>query len=381
MKIELNISRILIYYDFPELFLANDNVGTKYLCLLTKFNENSPEYVCLPVSNSKLASLISGEIDLREAFINPETGNWFYINSFNGESFEASRLETKELQENLLPEEGFLYPQIDESNKEIVTEVQERENTIVHLSLADSKNSYSIEADVLADYVKLFQGLVRKTYKKTISKLGAKSKKLLDQEYNYNLRAFATSKGSLNIHFYGTAQKDIFGNTELERALSKIDKITQDFSDEEEYIELLRSIKGHPISSYRKLIERISKENVRVKYKWYSPGEQEVHYRELSKTFAEKVLEILNQKDELIEEIKEFVGVFKQADVTRGNWRIHNSEDNKEYSGVSEGRKLEGITLETMEYKAICEEIIVIDKVTEREKVEYRLVTIEENQK
>ena len=42
MKKILYISQILVYYDYPEIFISHDNVGTNYLCLLVdQENQNT----------------------------------------------------------------------------------------------------------------------------------------------------------------------------------------------------------------------------------------------------------------------------------------------------------------------------------------------------
>ena len=86
---------------------------------------------------------------------------------------------------------------------------------------------------------------------------------------------------------------------------------------------------------------------------------------------AQKIYDILNQSEELTEEMKELIGVFVQADVERGTWRLKTADENKEFSGEATSEELRGITLDTVTYKLICQEIIEEFKVTEKEKVKY----------
>ena len=281
MKNKLKVLSTLIYYDVPHLFLGRDVVGTTHLCLLVDDSDDSLKYLTTPISPNRVSKVINGTIDIREVFEIPELNTWQIIEEFDEEYGYASKAEFQKVPEGFLPEAGF----------------------------------FLIQADILGDFVKLFQSLLKNLYKKTISKLPKNDRKSLDQEYNWALRAFASSPGSFNIHIESTAQTELFGGTNIEKALSKLDVLTNSFNDSEMYIELLRDVKGHSITSYKKIVEKIIKENIKIKYKWYSPGEKIVHKRELSKIFAEQVLVIINQKNDLSQEIREFKGYIKSADV------------------------------------------------------------------
>ena len=37
---KLTISQVLVYYDIPELFLAKDEVGTNFICLLVSYEDD-----------------------------------------------------------------------------------------------------------------------------------------------------------------------------------------------------------------------------------------------------------------------------------------------------------------------------------------------------
>jgi hypothetical protein len=379
MNRELEISQILVYFDLPELFIAKDEVGNKYISLLVEEIDNTPHFILTPISSDRLTNYINGKVDLRDIFTNPEIKEFYSIINIKSDKFRVTNFDAYELPEKYLPEQGLFY-ELSESLEEelIVKEVTETDNTIVHLSLSDSQNRNRIQADILGDFLKIFQSLIKYTYKKVISLYNYKTRREFDQPYNYSLWAFGSSLGSFKIHLASTAQKDIFGNTKIELALNMLDTIIEDFDSEDEYIDTLQRIKGHSIASYRKLVERIIKEDVEVKYQWFSPGEEKVHSKKIGKEFAKRVIEVLNSKQELGVETKELIGIVKQVDIDRGTWRILNEEDNKEYSGTTQNKKmLEGIIVDSAVYKFLCEELIEEEKVTEKEKASYGLQKIE----
>ncbi|MBK9670904.1 MAG: hypothetical protein IPP56_16445 [Bacteroidetes bacterium] len=370
--LNITVDKILIYHDQPELFIAKDQVGAKYICLHIETGKDYVEYIALPVSINKLNSLILGNLDLRDAFLTSEIGVWYQLAINANEEFIAKPFEFSSITEEYLPDAGFFFPTIESEEETIVKEAIEKENAIVHLSFVDEQNRHSMEVNILADFIKLFQGLVKNSFKKTIASI--LQRKELDRPNNYSLRAFATSPGSFNIHLESEANIDLFGNSNIEIALEKIDFITGEITSEDESLEKIRPLKGHTVSTYKKLLEKIIKHNIKFSYKWISPASNTIHKKTIDKIYAEKMYEILTSKSELSQEVRELIGYVKQADVEKGNWRILNIEDNKEYSGQAKSIRLDGITLETIMYKFKCEEIIEELKVNELEKVSFILL-------
>ena len=376
MKRLLHIDRILVFHDFPELFLAQDKSGLDYLCLLTGLNAEKYQYHCVSISKKRLYQYLNGKVDLREIFTNPELPEWWLTTDTSQEEFEIAIYSNEVISEDLLPDSDCYFS--EELQDDLIRyEVVEHNNVIVHLSLSDQNNNQSIPIDDLGDFSKIYQALVENAYKKSILNSNIKEKKSFIIPANYKLEAFAASPGSFNLHLVSRSNKDLFGSSLIEEGLRRIDDIISYTENEEELIETLRQIKGHAISNYRKLLEKIINRNITFKYKWHSPSSPVIHTRTINQQYATRVKEILDLKDELVEEIKELIGLVKQADVERGSWRITNEEDGKDYTGDSEGHLLDGITLETVRYKFVCEEISEALKVTEKEKINYRLKSVE----
>ena len=379
MKKLLKILQILVYYDLPEIFLAKDTVGTNYLCLLVDSENQETVYISTAISQSRLISFINGVTDLRDIFVNPEINEWFYFKQI-GEIIEALKWQEETLPEAYLPLQGFIFQKQLQSDELILNEVIEKNNAVIHLAVSDSNDNYSIDADNLGDIVKLYQVIIENSFKKALIQHKIKDKISVFIPPNYKLRAFASSYSSFNLHFFSTAQIDLFGNSIIEFGLSKFDEITRDFTDEDEFIGSLRTVKGHTIGSLKKLVKKLLDSDIKIKHKWFAPNQEKVHLTVIDKIKAEKIYEILNLKEELAEEIRTFIGFFVQVDVEKGTWRILNLDDEKEYSGEAQGEILQGVTVKTVNYRIVCQEIIEELKVSEKEKVNYILRTIDINE-
>jgi hypothetical protein len=370
MQKKLNISQILVYYDMPELFIATDEVDTNFICLLLEVTENSPSYLSTAISANRLSSFIKGQLELRQILIEPEINDWYSFNIDN-ESIIAERTDIQNFPEIYLPEPGFYLNNEILDNSSIVEEVVQKDNAVVHLAISDDKDNFSVDTDDLGDIVKLYSVMLENSFKKGLIEHKVKEKKALIVPMNYKLRAFAASRASFNIHLYSKSQKDLFGNCMVEYGLEKIEQILTEYANDKELISSLRSLKGHAVSSFKKILKKIIDEKLKIKHKWFAPNQKEVHFKVLDTVKAQKIYDILNQSEELTEEVKELIGVFVQADVERGTWRIKTADEDKEFSGEATSEELRGITLDTVTYKLICQEIIEEFKVTEKEKVKY----------
>ncbi len=379
MNKELHISRILDYNDVPQLLIAEDIVRTKYIAILVEENGAHLHYITTAISSDRLAKYVAGKIDLRLIFKEPEIrGYWFSIRDISSNEITAEAQDLTELPEQYLPESDYYFQTELPENEVITSEIMDKDNVIIHLALDDGKGDNGIKANVLGDASVLYQSLLTHSFKKAIAQnvgLTAEQKRAFSIPRNSELRAFATSPGSFNIHFYSTSNKDLFGHHFIEIALTKLDELIFPDLNDTQIIDKLRSIKGHPVNAYKKLMAQIIKEGISIKYKWGSPSTQEVHTRIITKEFAERVIEIINQREELSEEIKEFQGYMLGADSTTGNWRLA-CIDGTEITGESENDLLKNVTIETVLYKIRCNEIIEVQTVSEAEKTKYILETI-----
>ena len=76
----LNLIKILEFYDVPQLFLAADKFGAKYICMMVRFDrEIGFQYLSVQISDERLDAFLSGKLDLRYLYLNPEVEDEFYI--------------------------------------------------------------------------------------------------------------------------------------------------------------------------------------------------------------------------------------------------------------------------------------------------------------
>jgi len=377
MKQYLTISQILLYYDLPQIMVVENAVGSKFISLLIDSDENQTIYLSMPISPKRLASFVNGKIDLRTIYSDPEIKD-YYTFDYTGDDVVATLLPENEIPEDYLPEPDFFLSNKSDDEK-IVQEATEKNNAIVHLAVSDKDDSTSIMVDNLGDILKYYQLTIENSFKKRLSSLKGDEKSVYLSPDNYKLRAFESSAGSFNIHLFSKAQVNVFGGSIIDIALQKFDDLLESGLTDDELLKVLRTVKGHTISSLKHLLLKIIELDVKIKHKWYAPDQNQVHVTYIDKDKAENINRILGSAEELSEEIREFTGYFEQVDTDHGTWRIYDIEDKKDYSGTCGSNvSLQGITVdENILYRLICNELIEEKKVTEKQKTKLILISLE----
>lgn len=107
----LTLNKVLDYYDFPQIFVGDDAVGTHYLCLLFAYDDvNRFQYIGVQISKQRLDSYIAGKLDLRDAYLDPETENAVFLVIVKDKQITAvKQLQPSEITEDMLPEKDYFF--------------------------------------------------------------------------------------------------------------------------------------------------------------------------------------------------------------------------------------------------------------------------------
>lgn len=121
MKRQLKIGQILVYYDFPHVFTAKDEVGMDLICLLVDLAEDDMLFLSTPISKERLLKFLNGSVQLREIFQSPEVKQFFQFNSIE-EVIQATTYDLEALPEDFLPESGFEFQATNTKAESLVLE-------------------------------------------------------------------------------------------------------------------------------------------------------------------------------------------------------------------------------------------------------------------
>ena len=101
--------RTLEYYDVPQLFIAEDDDGVSFLCMLYDItNGGELNAIGVSVSKDRLNDFINGNIDLLTMFISPESEDYIFHVQMNEYGIYAEKYEGV-LESFMLPDKGYFY--------------------------------------------------------------------------------------------------------------------------------------------------------------------------------------------------------------------------------------------------------------------------------
>lgn len=107
----LTLMQTLEYYDVPQIIVATDAMGTRYLCtLFDKAASDGYKYIGVQISEPRLMAFIGGQLDLRETYLYPEVENAVYlVVAQKGTLTATTLLQQQDITENMLPEAGYFF--------------------------------------------------------------------------------------------------------------------------------------------------------------------------------------------------------------------------------------------------------------------------------
>jgi hypothetical protein len=375
----------LVYYDGPEVVLAYDQLSTRYICVLVERPEVAERYLCTPVSPERSLSLLSGNADLRSVFTSAEVSEFYTLDVLpkSEAALLLSPIERTSIPDKWLPAEGFYLTDLKKDEPVLVVQAQHKNRAIIELSLEppEAASETKIKAANLGYALTVFQTLVKHAYHKSISSLSGKARRFLDQDENFDMEVLGFAPGSFRVMMQSRNAPDLTGYTEISRAFRKIDEIMSPMEDPEQQKELLKKNAGHVLKAFEKFIKLAIDFDSSIAYRWTIPESPEIHAISLSRKQAEPIYTILRETQELSVEKIVLTGRMTRADFRTGLWTLLNEEDENYYSGKSDPSKyvsLSGVTIQSKRYELNCEEHLIEEAVTGKEKTQLVLVSYKE---
>jgi len=366
----LSYIETLIYYDGPELIIANDQLGIAFVCLLIEVKDDKDRYFCAPLSKGRLHQLIYGEVDLRSIFETSETREYFIGDVIGGDlnHIEVSLIDSSDIHAEWFPEPGLYISKKPVTDNKVVQESVERNRAVVHCVL--NPPEASIEAKITVEHlsqaIKLFQRVIRHAYGKAMHNVQGSIKEIVTLPENYELEIFAFSPGSFTLHMQATAQADLLGFSYVSKAFDILDAVNLELDDPQHATEILAQYGGHFVTAYKDLLQFIFDNQMPFAYEWSMPERKESTKTRIIPRQVKPLLEALRERVDIGEEDRRFTGRFTKVDEKLGTWRLFSLDDQREYSGESD-IQLAGLIIETQKYELLCVEKLEEERGTGKE--------------
>lgn len=338
----LRLLEILDFYDEPQLFVALDAIGTLYLCLAYDNEDNRSRCIASNISNHRLNDLMTGHIDLRSIFLEPELSLFDVI--VDGCIIEATnRLEAPT--DEMLPDEGYYLDFSERENYDMVKTSREEGKTVIRLGFNYETNNHVIPWDVLVGTLHDFQAIVSNGYRRIVQSKNADCARL-------SVRA--TLAASFDLELLADEPLNLFGGSKVADTLDMLSPL---FGEEDEAVANCISTFRSTQKSYKNLLKTLSEKNVSFKCKWVQDSITGiVNEFPVTKERIQSLYLLASRLQTLEEKQVEFVGSFYMADLRNGRWGL-TLDDGKQKHGVCLDKKsLRGIVLRDKRYRVICTE-------------------------
>lgn len=367
MKI-LRPQLVLLFYDFPQVFIAEDQINGSYVCMLNEEKSTGPIFMCTPISSSRISKLTSGQVDLRTIFSEPELKE-FLTAEFSrdlGDSLTITNISYENLAEDILPDSGLTFNSFDE----VAMKASELNTTVSYVSLGvpEASESARIKSTTLATFLYIFQSAV-----KHFTRLSARTSKahLKRDDDSFDADVFGFAHGSFTVKFRSSHDSDMFGeNPTFSAALTQLNKFLSLASNPLDAVSFLQNIKGHTASSLIKLLAFLSENSASIKLEWATPSMASCEHTELSLESIRNLVEACRQRSDLVIEELVLTGRVSMADQKMGTWKIVSEADQETYSGMipsGSDISLSGMIINDAIYQFSCEEIVEVTTATGRE--------------
>ena len=367
---------VLLFYDYPQVFIGLDDVGTNYVCMAVGEGDGVPTYLCVAISVNRKEELLRGVIDLRSAYSDPEIRDFYTAKSMGAEEviLRMESIPYLVVPEELLPETGLLFEEFDE----VAVIAAELNTTVSYVSLGvpEAAETARIKSLTLASFLSIFQTTI-----KNLARISAKAAKnaLKRDDDSFSADVFGFAKGSFTVKFRSSHSSDIFGdNPSFSTALAKLNEFLALADSPEKAIEFLQSVKGHTASSLIKFLVFLSENSCPIKVMWANPSMPSSSKTVTSLAAVKELVLLCKQRSDLSIEEMVIKGRISAADEV-GTWKIVSEDDQSIYSGEVHPESsvtLSGIILTNARYEFTCEEIVDVAKATGKETRKFLLRTV-----
>jgi hypothetical protein len=222
----------------------------------------------------------------------------------------------------------------------------------------EAAQEHRIRVDTLVGLLGHVQTIVKHAYGAALRDLSPGTRRSIDRSDAHLLDVVVpAAAGSFRVVLEAARSPDLLGQSELARALQRVDGLFEHVGDPQKTLVMAKSHRGHLAGAYLRLLRFLVHTRSGLRYSWAEPASTESRARGVSEAEARPLVDMLSSVSNLGAETVVIVGALKKADVDSGAWRIASEE--REFSGTIKpgGPGLAGLKLEDA-YRFTCLEEI-----------------------
>ena len=364
---QIRCTSTLFYYDGPQVLEARDGIGGHYVAVLAPAGGGAAErYLVAGVAPERLRQFRSGELDLRSLLLGSEAEARYLATAESSldRPLLVDRLSGPLVDSELLPDAGFFLHD-GPADDFVLREARARNNLILELAAEppEAATQHRIRANTLAEMLLRVQAMVRHAYRAALRESPARYRRPHDDMMDVVVPAAA---GSFRIVLEAANVPDLFGHSDLARALPRVDALFRCAGNPEEALASAREVRGHLAGAYLKLLRFLDERGTGLRYSWADPSSERPSRGAISHGQAGPLLKVLSSVTDLGVEAVTLEGTFERFNRGTGAWGLLTAEGSRSGRIREGGPGLDGLEVGGR-YVFYCDEVIEEFDVTGRE--------------
>lgn len=271
----LYMSEIYFFYEEPQLFQVVNELGHKFLVLLTDLSEKN--WLLVSISDARLSKLKSNLLPVHEAFVKPEQRVVWRVMCDHSNKF-ITRYSPDMISSEDLPEEDYYLNWKDDeylpisSDNVIESSIKEQRDVFEISLLVSDNHAREVSCDALGGVLVNTQGII---YNLAYNREG--KKRIPDHiKDKYRLNATGMFAASFGIRLKSQEQSHILGETSLSYVLMKFAKLVQT-KNPEGFKEYIKDQNVSVVVKYRNLLHLLNEYELGIVFNASTPQRDYFH--------------------------------------------------------------------------------------------------------
>ncbi|NAS98150.1 DUF6575 domain-containing protein [Pseudomonas syringae] len=346
---KLSIESVFYFYDIPRIFTCINNAGARFLVLSTFDDYDDYAWLYLPISADRINSLLAKYLSLREAFVNPEDGFLYVVETHRSKTAKVTYIFPEIIPEADLPSpSAYLETQekprfgLGVIDPDLAAKSTKREVYNLHFYPWDTALP-ELDAKSLGLILTTFQELANSLgqyCRGDVTLKGSIPADILDQT---KFKATQIFDGSFGIQLKSKSISDLLGDSLVSDVLMELTDLVGSRDNEDSISNKLHQLKGRVASKYRAFLREVSKLDSPMKLHWGSPNGERGNVLTLSRHEIRKAFEVVSKIDTDMSESVVFKAELLGLDVQTKIYRVKHIADSEVYSGKISPDSLGGV--------------------------------------
>ena len=367
------------YYDEPVLYCCQNAAGHLYLVVAAAANEQGEIWLFTGVSDTRLARIRSGAIDLHDAFADPEDGSLLQVTVPYDDN---TQLQIVFVHPNQIPQD--MLPMPDE-RLNLKTEtlprlrdpkefaVSSRQETLtVSLNFPDFPRTEAPIA-ALSLIFKGFQDVLN-----TIGTIQANAQNASEQiKKSMQISLLEVGAGSFDVRLASTELVEIFGDSKFGDAINELLKLLEAGNDQDQLKALLDPVKARVVDDYITFLKTLSGSIIDGNITWTSPRPDRGRSARLSKSQIQEILVTLQEYQDETPFTFEITGTLTAVHLRIKTFEIETIEEER-YNGTISEDAMDAVRTATLsrEYNAEIQEVTTRSTTTNETTTKHKLLRL-----